>query len=375
MTKTAITLSRLYTFPVKSMKGVRLSQSYAGDTGLSFDRNFMITDEDGKFLTARRYPQMVLFTPALLNNGIYLRSPEGSSATILYDDFLPEKQACEVWGNHFTSLIAPEKINQWLCQFFDIPVQLRWLSPHSTRRVKLSPDSPVSFADGYPYLIINEASFQAVQKRCSAAIKIEQFRGNIIVTGADAFAEDSWKVIQIGDVIFDLKKPCSRCIFTTISTDKGEKHPQMEPLHTLQTFRTAADKNDVDFGMNAIARNTGIIQVGDTVTVLETCPPREYQERVMEKVQPATAEPQAMLTMTFNDKEYAVNNQHVLLEQLEAHQVSIPYSCRAGVCGSCRVTLLSGEVTALKAGAIKRNGDILACSCIPKTNITIRHGK
>lgn len=107
------------------------------ETGLGFDRNFMITDETGKFITARRYPQMVLFTPVLLSNGIYLRSPEGSGATILFEDFRPDHLPCEVWGNHFTSLLAPEKINQWLCQFFDIPVQLRWLSPQSTRRVKI----------------------------------------------------------------------------------------------------------------------------------------------------------------------------------------------------------------------------------------------
>ena len=79
------------------------------ETGLGFDRNFMITDETGKFITARRYPQMVLFTPVLLSNGIYLRSPEGSGATILFEDFRPDHLPCEVWGNHFTSLLAPEK--------------------------------------------------------------------------------------------------------------------------------------------------------------------------------------------------------------------------------------------------------------------------
>ncbi|QQO73713.1 MOSC domain-containing protein [Morganella morganii] len=373
MTTTPITLSRLYTFPVKSMKGIRQSQSHAGETGLGFDRNFMITDETGKFITARRYPQMVLFTPVLLSNGIYLRSPEGSGATILFEDFRPDHLPCEVWGNHFTSLLAPEKINQWLCQFFDIPVQLRWLSPQSTRRVKKFPDTAVSFADCYPYLVVNEASFREVQRRCGAGIKIEQFRSNIIVTGAEPFAEDRWKTIQVGDVVFDLKKPCSRCILTTVSTDKGIKHPEMEPFHTLQTFRKAADNDDVDFGMNAIARNSGVIQVGDTVTVLETREPRQYEEQIVEKVQAAPAQPEAALELTFNGKLYPVNNQHVLLEQLEGHQVNIPYSCRAGVCGCCKVTLVSGEVTPLKAGAIKENGDILACSCIPKTNITIRH--
>lgn len=91
-------------------------------------------------------------------------------------------------------------------------------------------DVPVSFADGYPFLLINEASVQELQGRCPASIKLEQFRGNLIITGAKPFEEDTWKTIQIGDVIFTLDKPCSRCILTTVSPEKGIKHPNSEPL-------------------------------------------------------------------------------------------------------------------------------------------------
>ncbi len=167
----------------------------------------------------------------------------------------------EVWGTHFTARIAPDAINKWLSGFFSREVQLRWVGPQMTRRVKRHNTVPLSFADGYPYLLANEASLRDLQQRCPASVKMEQFRPNLVVSGASAWEEDSWKVIRIGDVVFDVVKPCSRCIFTTVSPEKGQKHPAGEPLKTLQSFRTAQDNGDVDFGQNLIARNSGVIRL------------------------------------------------------------------------------------------------------------------
>nr|VXZ86448.1 Uncharacterized Fe-S protein [Klebsiella pneumoniae] len=97
-------------------------------------------------------------------------------------------------------------------RLFKRDVQLRWLGPQLTRRVKRHDAVPLSFADGYPYLLANEASLRDLQQRCPASVSIEQFRPNLVVTGAAAWDEDSWKVIRIGEVVFDVAKPCSRCI-------------------------------------------------------------------------------------------------------------------------------------------------------------------
>ncbi|APG53016.1 TPA: YcbX family protein [Providencia stuartii] len=367
-----ITLSRLYTHPVKSMRGIRLSHAYADTSGLIFDRNFMVTTLEGKFITARKYPQMLLFTPAMLNNGLYLKAPDGESVTVLYQDFDENQSPTEVWGNHFHALIAPESVNTWLSRYFDEPVQLRWLSPHLSRRVKTMPDVPMSFADGYPFLLINEASVQELQRRCPASIKLEQFRGNLIITGAQPFEEDTWKTIQIGDVVFSLDRPCSRCILTTVSPEKGIKHPHSEPLATLQTFRTT-ESGDVDFGQNVVIHNTGIIRVGDTVTVLEKKQPNQYipKERETDNKAKSPSTPLSTVTVTFENHDYEGNNQEVILEQLESKGITLPYSCRAGICGQCKIKLIEGEVTPLKQSAIKADGYILACSCIPKSTIKL----
>lgn len=354
------------------MRGVRLSHAFADISGLTFDRNFMVTTLEGKFITARKYPQMLLFTPVMLNNGLYLRAPNGESATVLYQDFDDKQSPTEVWGNHFHALIAPDAINRWLSTFFDEPVQLRWLSPQLSRRVKGHQDVPMSFADGYPFLLINEASVQELQRRCPAGIKLEQFRGNLIITGAKPFEEDTWKTIQIGEVIFTLDKPCSRCILTTVSPEKGIKHPNSEPLATLQTFRSD-EKGNVDFGQNMIIQNTGIVRVGDILTVLETKPAKQYltQERDNDLSGQNVQSQINKVSLVFDEIEYEGDNQNVILEQLELHGLNIPYSCRAGICGRCKIKLVSGEVTPLKQSAVSENGYILACSCIPKTALKL----
>lgn len=365
-----ITLSRLYVHPVKSLRGLQLSHAQVASNGLAFDRSFMITEPDGTFITARQYPQMVLFTPALLADGLFLTAPDGESAAIRFIDFVPDAQPTEVWGNHFTALIAPVAINSWLSGYFQREVQLRWVGPELTRRVKKHPEIPLSFADGYPYLLINEASFQDLQQRCPSSIRLEQFRPNLVVTGSPAWAEDGWQVIRVGDVMFDLVKPCSRCVLTTVSVERGRKHPSGEPLSTLQQFRTA-DNGDVDFGQNMIARNSGIIRVGDSVEVLSTKPPRPYGAgKVVESLQ-APQDSTTSVNIEYQGKVFAGNNQQILLEQLEQQGIRIPYSCRAGLCGSCKITLVEGEVAPLKKSAVAANGAILCCSCIPKSDVKL----
>jgi len=365
------TLSRLYIHPVKSMRGIGLTHALADASGLAFDRVFMVTQPDGTFITARQFPQMVRFLPSPLTDGLHLTAPDGSSAVIRFADFAPDAAPTEVWGNHFTALIAPAAINQWLSGFFDREVQLRWVGTNPTRRVKRHEEVPLSFADGFPYLLTNEASLRDLQQRCPASVQMEQFRPNLVVTGAQAWEEDSWKVVRIGDVVFDVVKPCSRCIFTTVSPERGQKHPTGEPLATLQKFRTAQDNGDVDFGQNLIARNSGVIRTGDEVAVLATGPAKVYGAgAVVESLEPE-AQPAGTVDIEWQGQTFRGNNQQVLLEQLENQGIRVPYSCRAGICGCCRIRLVEGEVSALKQSALGEDGTILSCSCVPKTSLRL----
>lgn len=367
-----ITLSQLFMHPVKSMRGLALSHAQATTSGLAFDRIFMITELYSTFITSRQHPQMVLFTPAFLYDGLYLAAQDGSSASIRLADFAQAPAPTEVWCSHFTALIVPDEINQWLLDFFSRPVHLRWVDEQPTRRVKRHEEVPLSFADGFPYLLTNEASQRDLQNRFSASVNMTQFRHNMLVTGVPAWAADTWKVARIGGVTFDVVKPCSRCIFTTVSQERGLKYPSGEPLKTLQGFRTAQDNSAaVDFGQNLIARNSGVLRVADEPEVLAYKPANVYGPgEGLESLEPRR-QPVSSVNIDWEGTTFQGNNQHILLEQLENEGIHVPYSCRAGICVSCRIRLLDGEVKALKKGAIGADGTILCCSCVPAGNVSV----
>ncbi len=309
------TLSRLFIHPVKSMRGIGLTHALADISGTAFDRIFMVTEPDGTFITARQFPQMVRFTPSPLHDGLHLTAPDGSSALVRFTDFTPQDAPTEVWGNHFTARVAPTAINQWLSGFFSRDVQLRWVGPQLTRRVKRHNAVPLGFADGYPYLLTNEASLRDLQQRCPAGVQMEQFRPNLVVSGVAAREEDSWKVLRIGDVIFDVVKPCSRCIFTTVSPERAKTSFRRTAGDTA-SFSYRPDNGDVDFGQNLIARNSGVIRVGDEVEILATAP-----AKLMAPQRSTTAlrqrHPDASVTIDWQGQTFCGNNQQVLLEQLE----------------------------------------------------------
>ncbi len=365
------TLSRLFIHPVKSMRGIGVTQALADISGMAQDRIFMLTEPDGTFITARQYPQMVRFTPVPMFDGIHLTAPDGSSAAVRFADFAADAAPTEVWGNHFTAQIAPEGVNAWLSAFFNRDVQLRWVGSEPTRRVKRYDAVPLSFADGFPYLLTSEASLRDLQKRCPAGVKMEQFRPNLVVAGTGAWEEDTWKVVRIGGVIFDVVKPCSRCVFTTVSPERGQKHPAGEPLATLQSFRTARDNGDVDFGQNLIARSSGVVRVGDEVEILATGPAKAYGSGNVAEALDVESRQEAALDIEWQGEVFRGNNQQVLLEQLEQRGIRVPYSCRAGLCGSCRITLIEGRVSPMKRGAVADDGTILCCSCIPETSLRL----
>ena len=139
----------------------------------------------------------------------------------------------------------------------------------------------------------------------------------------------------------------------------------------MQSFRTAQENGDVDFGQNLIARNSGVIRVGDEVEILATAPAKIYGAAAADDTANITQQPDANVDIDWQGQAFRGNNQQVLLEQLENQGIRIPYSCRAGICGSCRVQLLEGEVTPLKKSAMGDDGTILCCSCVPKTALKL----
>jgi len=270
---TSSTVTNISIYPIKSTAGIHLSSSWVDELGLSFDRRFVVSDNQGQFFTARTEPTLCLIQSSITATGLVLTAPNMPQLVINYDSFSHQYQPVTVWKDTIKGQQCANEHNLWFSQYLNKPCQLLFYGDESQRLVKNS-NSRVSFADGYPLLLISQASLIDLNQRSSTntLLDMSRFRPNIVVDNCLPFAEDSWQHIRIGEVEFELSKPCSRCIFTTLDPLTGQKHVQQEPLKTLKAYRQVAS-GDVMFGQNLIPLNQGQIKHGDSVEVFKSKQP------------------------------------------------------------------------------------------------------
>lgn len=259
-------VTQLNLFPIKSTRAYRVAQAFVQLQGLNFDREFMITDHTGKFITARKNPLLYRLSAFPIATGIVICNEEGEQCVALYRDFIGT-QSSEVWGTHFASRVANAEINQWLSEQLEQAVQLRWIGEQSQRSVAHLDDHPLSFADSNPILLTSEKSLAQVQKWSPVPISMEQFRANIVINGIDAFEEEQWQQVKIGDVIFNFAQCCTRCILITRDLRTLVLDPQSEPFRTLKQHHTNQQGKPI-FGVHLVPQNSGVIRVGDPIIIL-----------------------------------------------------------------------------------------------------------
>ncbi len=387
---TKANLKNINVYPLKSGAGIELSSSWVEELGLTFDRRFVVASPEGEFFTARTEPSLCLIQANLTASGLILTAPDMPALTLDYQKLTNNYTNVRVWKDNINAQQCSSNINSWFTQYLQKPSQLLFFGRDSQRFVK-NRKTQVGFADGYPLLLISQASLEQLNtqiKTDETTIAMAQFRPNIVVNGCDAFAEDSWQHIRIGEVEFEITKPCTRCIFTTIDPLTGEKHRQQEPLKTLKSYRQL-ENGDVIFGQNLVPLNQGQIKQGDSIEVLKTQSPPVLKEPFTTSNQTKTAENNEQTTSAipktktpsiyFNsfNKTVKGNNQQSLLEQGEDAGLLLPYSCRAGMCGRCKVQLISGEVSQHCQDGLsddeQNQGYILSCSSTPLTDVVIEH--
>lgn len=272
-------VTALHLYPVKSLGGFGVDAAEADDFGFVGDRNFLVVDPDGKFLTQRALPRMALIATALSGDSLTLSAAGFGRVDVRRaPDPAAPVRSVTVWKNE--GLLAEDcgdEAAMFLSRFLEAPLRLVRLGPKYHRPVKPSKGRPgdvVSFADAYPFLLLSEASLADLNDRLVAqgeeALPMNRFRPNIVVGGCEAYAEDAWPTFGIGSLRFRNAGPCARCIVTT--TDQQTASRGKEPLRTLATYRRdPAEPTDVNFGINLIhGTKRGAVRVGDTV-VLQAC--------------------------------------------------------------------------------------------------------
>lgn len=263
----ASTLSRINVYPVKSVAGVSMSSAWVEKQGLMFDRRFMLAKADGAMVTGRKYPHMVQVKSVLCSDGLLFTAPNRPTLRIRYSQFKMQPTPVTVWGDTFNAYTTLDEADDWFSEVVGCRVALVF-SGEQSQRVREKLGHNVSFADGYPLLIISEGSLAELNKRSSDIHSMDQFRANLIASDLEPFAEDGWKRIRIGEVEFEAVKPCERCILTTVDIETGAFKANKEPLKTLSEFR-ANQFGGVFFGQNLVAKNEGMIRASDPIEVLE----------------------------------------------------------------------------------------------------------
>ncbi|MDO5639701.1 MAG: MOSC domain-containing protein [Neisseria sp.] len=254
-------LSEIVYFPVKSMRGINAESALILPAGMPHDREWLLTRPNGEFITARKFPHMLLWQAVPLSDGLKLTAPDGESRTAFIADF-DQPGSVTVWDDSFEARHSSHsELDEWLSSKLDTPCRLHYLGAQSARMLDYS-QTPLSFADGAPYLLANTASLEALNAKLAEPVEMRRFRANLIIDTDSAWAEEGWRRIRIGTVEFDLFKPCVRCVMTTVDLNSGQKHPTQQPLKTLAYDHKAC------FGVNMVALNSGTVHLHDEVTVL-----------------------------------------------------------------------------------------------------------
>ena len=257
-------VSGLFEYPVKGLLGNGICCATVNRRGLAMDRRWMLVDDQGNFLSQRQLPALTQFLPAYNDNLIIKHLPSGAEKKIETLEFT-KMHKVTVWGQECASHGSANGIDQWLSDKLNTSVRLVYMDDNDIRPIKeASENDIVSFADGYPVLLVSEASLNDLNERLDEKIVINRFRPNIIIDGKTPYEEDGWERVKIGEVIFKVVKKCARCQVININQESGLA--SKEPLRTLSTYRKEGNK--VNFGMNLIPENTGIIHEEDKVVVL-----------------------------------------------------------------------------------------------------------
>jgi uncharacterized protein YcbX len=275
----------LHTYPVKGCHRVDAEAADVEPWGLAGDRRWLIVDADtGRAVTQREVSVLATIRPVLTD----LRQGEpapggavrgGEPALVLRAPGQPDlvvpapvggpRVTVGVWRDEIPAAHAGAAADAWLTAVIGREVRLTFLDDPTQRQVNPqygAPEDRVGFADGYPVLLANTASLDALNAALAEPVPMTRFRPNVVVEGAAPWAEDTWigRRLWIGQVAFRVPKPCDRCVVTTIDQETGERG--REPLRTLGRLRRFP--LGLLFAVNLIPDGVGRIAVGDEVKLI-----------------------------------------------------------------------------------------------------------
>jgi uncharacterized protein YcbX len=272
-------IAQIYIYPVKSCRGIAVDEAEIAPRGFLHDREFLVVDNEGHFLTQRTKPELALVETALSNGVLHLDAPglpriqvslSGSKTRERMARIMP----VVIWHDSVLANDAGEESAAWLSEFLGMKSRLVYLGTSYSRPIsseKVSePHQPfisapeVSFADAYPFLVISEESLTDLNARLPVSLPMNRFRPNLVLSGCRTpYEEDRLAMFRVNANTFRHRGPCVRCVVTTTNQRTLERGP--EPLKTLADYRRTAE-GGVIFGVNFLCESrSGFVRVGDLV--------------------------------------------------------------------------------------------------------------
>ena len=263
---TMVQISDLYIYPIKGCAGSRVNSAELTATGFANDRLLMFTTPSGQFVTQRKYPKMALIRPKIEGHTLTLDAPDMPTITLPIQRHGDPKRVV-VWRDAVDAIDQGDGVAEWAKQFLGADLRLVAMMDGAKRHINpdfaFSPEDVNSFSDGYATLILSQASLDLLNSKLDAAVGMDRFRPNIVVTGCDPHAEDFWKQLRIAGVSFSNVKPCARCSVPTVNQQTGVMGK--EPNRTLARYRKFP--NGVMFGANLVHHDFGRLAIGDAIEI------------------------------------------------------------------------------------------------------------
>jgi uncharacterized protein YcbX len=258
-----VNLSQLYIFPIKGCRGIALTEAMLAATGLEVDgigdREWVIVDADGEFLSQREYPKLALVETRMTPSSLRVKAPGMLQLEV---PFASEGDVVKarVWNDTVAAVTQGEIADAWLSNYLGIPARLLRFDPEHRRlaspRWTGMDEAPYKFADAFPLLVTNEASLadlnRRLQKNGHTAVDMQRFRPNVVLSGLEAYEEDYVDRITIGEVTLRVVKPCARCSVPGVDPATGEHSTIVPDLLATYRGRTTGEPQGVMFGVNAI---------------------------------------------------------------------------------------------------------------------------
>lgn len=238
--------------------------------GIKGDRSLALFNGNNEVMTARNYPQLLLLEVHFDQNYLKVKTEEGEEIFPV-DLFSTGTKEAFVFKEPVRGIPVSQACSQWFSNHLGVNCELLWMGTNPTRPVLTKYGGKegdiVSFADEAPILMISNASLVDLNSRLTHPVKMTNFRPNIVIEGCEAYEEENWKNIKVGECEFEVIQSCKRCVLTTIDPETGVKDADAEPLRTLSKYKKG-DGGGVSFGVHLVPRKVGFIKKGDVFEII-----------------------------------------------------------------------------------------------------------